>query len=120
MAYMTKETAAKIRKALKDEFGKTVKFSVTIAHHSTLNVSIMQSPFFGDGEYSQVNQYWLEDHYKDQPEQLAVLKKIKEIILTVGEYWDESDIMTDYFHTAFYYNISVGKWNKKHINSGAV
>jgi hypothetical protein len=30
-----------------------------------------------------------------------------------GRAWfDKSDSMTDYFHTAFYYDIQVGKWDR--------
>jgi hypothetical protein len=27
-------------------------------------------------------------------------------------YFDESDAMTDYFHTAFYTHLSIGKWDQ--------
>lgn len=117
MAYINKETSKKIREALKAEFGKTVKFSVSISNHSSLNVSIMESPYFKDGEYQQVNHYWIDQHFAHNTKQAAFLNKIKKIIITAGEWWDKSDIMTDYFHTAFYYHINVGKWDKKHVKN---
>ena len=115
MAYITAETSKKIRAALKAEFGKLVKFSVTISNHSSLNVTILESPFFDDGEYIQVNHYWIGEHY--QGAQLDALEKIVNVIKTVGKHYDNSDSMTDYFDVAFYFNINIGRWNKKHINT---
>ena len=47
-----------------------------------------------------------------------VLKKINEIMHNApgragGKvFFDESDAMTDYFHTAFYTHLSIGSWDK--------
>ena len=44
--------------------------------------------------------------YKDDP--VEDLKKAMK-----GAIWfDKSDIMTDYFHTAYYMNINIGRWDK--------
>jgi hypothetical protein len=47
------------------------------------------------------------------------LKKVLKIIKTApgkavdGQEWfDDSDIMTDYFHTAFYIDLQIGTWEK--------
>jgi hypothetical protein len=34
-----------------------------------------------------------------------------------NDWFDESDSMTDYFHTAFYTDINVGRWNKPYVHS---
>ena len=116
MAYITTETVAKIRSTLKAEFGKGYKFSVRRGSNgSSVTVSLMASPLFDDGVTMVVNQYYIAEHHKDHPERIEVLTKIDKIIGEVGDYWDKSDIMTDYFHTSFYYNIEVGQWNKPHI-----
>lgn len=112
MAYITKETAKKIREALKAEF-KDIKFSVSIEDRTALNICIMESPYFGADDYTQVNQYYISENFPK--EQADVLNKVNEIIKTVGEYYDKSDIMTDYFDVAFYYDISIGRWDKGHI-----
>lgn len=114
MAYINRETSAKIRKALKEAFPE-IKFSVSIENHMSLNVCIMASPYFDEGAKFGVNHYWMDEHFEGQ--QLAVLKRVEQIIKEVGEWFDNSDVMTDYFHTAFYYNIAVGKWNKPHVNT---
>lgn len=115
MAYISTEKAAKIRKALKEAFPE-IKFSVSKTNHISLNVRIMESPYFDDGEHCQVNQYWIKHHFDDNHAQRDVLLKIDEIIRAAGDYFDNSDPMTDYFHTAFYYDIAVGRWDKPHKN----
>jgi hypothetical protein len=42
------------------------------------------------------------------------LKEIKKALMAAG-YYDNSDAMTDYFDTAYYYYINVGKWNKPYV-----
>lgn len=113
MAYITKETTKKIREALKAGFKKDIKFSVSMRDHMALDVRIMQSPYFEADEYVQVNQYHISENFPK--EQADVLNKVHEIIKTVGEYYNNSDIMTDYFDVAFYYTISIGRWDKGHI-----
>ena len=43
MAYITPEEVKSIRKALKEEFGSTIKFSVTTENLSAVNISIIES-----------------------------------------------------------------------------
>ena len=112
MAYISKETTKKIREALKAEFNE-IKFSVSMKDSMSLSVRIMQSPYFEADEYTQVNHYYIYMHYSGIQEE--VLSKINKIIVEVGEHYNNSDITTDYFDVAFYYNISIGKWNKGHI-----
>lgn len=112
MTYINKETAKKIREALRAEF-KEIKFSVRMRDRMALDVSIMQSPYFEADEYTQVNHYYIDEHYSGI--QKEVLSKIKKIILEVGDHYDNSDSMADYFDVAFYYNISIGRYGKGHI-----
>lgn len=112
MAFIDTETVKKIRQALKAQFPE-IKFSVCKEHHSTVNVSIMKSPYFDNGVEKSINQYWIRQS-TDNETQAEVIMKIDEIIRKVGDHFDESDSMTDYFHCAFYYNISIGKWDKPH------
>jgi len=41
-----------------------------------------------------------------------VIKKAPALAEGGREWYDRSDAMTDYFDTAFYYNISIGDYNK--------
>lgn len=105
MAYMSTEKAAKIRNALKAKFPE-IKFSIRKEHHSSINVNIMESPYFEDGE-------------ENVPRSNNIIKQIEEIVREVGEYYNNSDAMIDYFDTAFYYHIEVGKWDKPHVKKVA-
>lgn len=56
-----------------------------------------------------INQYWYHEHYSGKTK-----KFIEELIpaMKAANWYDRSDITTDYFDTAYYFNIHVGKWNK--------
>jgi len=126
MAYITASETKSIRNALKDEFGKTLKFSVRNSHHSSVNINLLESSVYnlepnpdydcneGNGfGFGQVSP-WMTP--KDQVENL--LKKIDLIAKNAPakdggkEWYDNSDMMTDYFNTAYYVFTNIGKWNK--------
>ena len=131
MAYISTEEVAAIRKELKKELPE-YKFSVTKHHHSSVTVAFMKGPAFAEfqsrdrytGEFKddviegheQLNHYWAMDFYGEKNG--ALIKKVEKIIKTAPvkaggrEWYDKSDAMTDYFDTAFYMNIHVGKWDK--------
>lgn len=131
MAYISSEDVKAIRVALKAEFGKDFKFSVTRDHYSGVRIAIMSGVAnFYDGEldttdkysgrvyefdgYAQINHYHL--HYYGAYQTL--LEKISEIAHTAPglaggkQYFCEDDVMTDYFSRAYYVNIHVGRWDK--------
>ena len=123
MAYISAQDVKAIRTELKQRFPKW-KFSVRKGSGSlSVDVNIMQGTesfddHFSNGRrYAQVNQYWIADHFKDSSERQAI-EMINEIMHNApgragGKvYFDESDAMTDYFHTAFYTHLSIGKWDK--------
>jgi hypothetical protein len=79
------------------------------------------------GEYSeatmdgheQLNHRWANDFYGE--ENGAIIQKVEKIVKTapymegVGDLWfDKSDSQSDYFHTAYYFSIHVGKWDKEY------
>jgi hypothetical protein len=122
MAYISAEEVREIRKELKKEFPK-YKFSVRKRQHS-VSVNILKSDIefrsqFRDPteKYSPVNQYFIDKSWSKK--NAKVLNKIVKIIKTApgkavdGQEWfDDSDIMTDYFHTAFYIDLQIGTWEK--------
>ena len=120
MAYISAEDVKAIRQELKAQFPKW-KFAVRKGSGSlSVDVSILQGTAAFEGkDYAQVNQYWIKDHWKDEDDQ-AVLVKINEIMHNApgragGKvFFDESDAMTDYFHTAFYTHLSIGQWDKRY------
>ncbi len=133
MAYISTDDVKHIRNTLKKELPQ-YKFSVVRDHTSSVTIALMKGPAFNDyeyfdrynnvtktanlsdGEHHQINQYHLEDFYGK--ENAEILSKIDTISRTApakngGKVWyNDSDIMTDYFDIAYYVHISVGKWNK--------
>ena len=57
-----------------------------------------------------VNKYHIDENYELTPYGKTVLKDLNKVIDAYN--YDESDSMTDYFHTGFYSDISIGKYNK--------
>ena len=123
MAYISAQDVGHIRNELKAAFPKW-KFSVRKASGGlAVDVTILRgtvdfSENFTDGRrYCQVNQYWIDSHWTDM-EANAALKKINEIMHNAPgrnggkAFFDESDAMTDYFHTAFYTHLTIGAWDK--------
>ena len=118
MAYITTEEVKAVRAKLKKTF-PAVKFSVTGGNSSSLNVAILESPIeidfkteFGiKRRNTGINHYYINDHYEESnPSLCRLLNGVYEIMSE--NHWDKSDVMTDYFHCAYYMNLEVGKWNK--------
>ena len=123
MAYISADDVSAIRTELKQAFPNW-KFSVRKGAGSlSVDVSILQGDVdFSENlhnGYAQVNQYWINDHWTGLEARVA-LNKINEIMHNAPGraggrvYFDESDAMTDYFHTAFYTHLSIGQWNKNY------
>ena len=141
MAYISTEEVKAVRVALKESFKNKIKFSVRREHYSSLNVSIISGEInFFDGSldrkdkyhpeasahkfdgYEQINEYYPENYGKHS----ELFKKIVEIMKTApanikgGRAWyDNSDAMTDYFDTAYYTHLNIGKWDKPYEYKGA-
>lgn len=125
MAYISATDVAAIRTELKQKFPKW-KFAVRKGSGSlSVDVVIKQGTasfndqFHNGRRYAQVNQYWIADHFKDSSERQAI-EMINEIMHNAPgraggkKYFDESDAMTDYFHTAFYTHLSIGAWDQEY------
>jgi hypothetical protein len=110
MAFISTEIVKKIRQEIKATFPKGWKFSITKEHHSSINVILLSSNI--DDKEHESN--YINTHYVNENKTPfgKVYQKIDEIVNRVGDYYDNSDIMTDYHNTAFYKNYSVGSWSK--------
>jgi hypothetical protein len=133
MAYMNQQKKAIIASKLKPILKKYgVKGSLKVNNHSTivLNVKSGKIDFiknynstvenrpggFRNGSVAEkclsINPYWYQEHFSGQPkefltEAMAALKG--------ADWYDESDAQVDYFNTAYYVDINIGKWNKPYI-----
>jgi len=133
MAYISTDDVKHIRNTLKKELPQ-FKFSVVRDHHSSVSINLMKGPAFkdweyndrytgetkvgslNDGEHHQINHHWLEDFYgKDNAKILGKIDKIAHTAPAMNggkEWYNNSDIQSDYFDIAYYVHIGVGKWNK--------
>jgi hypothetical protein len=129
MAYMNQEKKATIAiqaNPILKKYG--IKATFAVRNHSTIVVNIKSGAldFIGNynaqqvnkayGEtphlvkdYMDVNPYWYQEHFTGE-----VLKFFTELFAAVksADWFNKSDAMTDYFHTAYYFDINVGQWNK--------
>jgi hypothetical protein len=126
MAWVSKELKTKIATALKDA-KLPFKYTVAGANSSSLVVTITEAPaaFLDDyigtradieTGYVQLNTHHLHLYFKGKS--LKVVEKLISTIKSSGEWFDKSDSMTDYFHTAFYLDVNIGRYNKPCVFTG--
>lgn len=127
MAYMNQEKKTKIAAALKPVLKKYgLKGSLSVRNHSTIVLNIKAGKIDFIGNYIKditdpqvlkwcekravdVNPYWYQDHYDGVAK--AALDEIFTALKSAGWY-NNSDAQIDYFDTAYYYDVNIGKWNK--------
>lgn len=136
MAYVSQEMKKSKAPAIKAVLAKYgVRGTISVDNHSTLVVTIKEGVldligeanksnsktasfrnerFYPvDGHYD-VNIYWIDEHYTGKIRSL-----FKELLAAMRgtDWFDDSNAQIDYFHTAFYTQISVGRWNKPYVHS---
>lgn len=129
MAYMNqtkKQTIMKNLKPILDRYGVKGTLRVRNGHAITLTLRSGKVNFVADmyptahGKvlnkvelidryHFAINQYWFQDHYCGDA--YHFIKEVKDAMES-ADYYDRSDILTDYFDTAYYYDIHVGSWDK--------
>jgi hypothetical protein len=135
MAYMNQERKAKIAQALKPVLAKFgVKGTLRVRNHMAITLTLKSGKidFIANSNrvcgnnhyqvsrgfrpntnsYDQVNPYWFQDHYDGVAKEFLTeaFKALK-----AADYYDNSDAMTDYFDTAYYYDLNIGSWDKPYI-----
>jgi len=119
MAYVSKEDKKTLAPAIKKvlaEYG--VKGTIKINNHMTLVVTLRKIPaglFTTEEIRNGVNVYHIDTGFEGTAKKFltALLAAMK------GDKWfDKSDSMVDYFHTAWYNDIKIGEWN--YVNSNSV
>jgi len=120
MAYVSQSMKKELAPAIKAVLKKyKVKGSIAVRHHSTLVVNLksgsvdFQKDANHDGEYHyQVNPYWFQDHYVGTAK--SFLSELIEA-MKGPNFFDKSDIMTDYHHRSHYFDVNIGKYNEKYV-----
>jgi len=135
MAYMNQERKAKIAQALAPVLKKYgIKGSLSVRNHLAICLTLKSGPidFIANSNrvcgnshyqvsngfrpntsgYCDVNPYWFQDHYDGDAK--AFLAEAIDA-LKAADYYDRSDAQIDYFDTAYYFDINIGKWNKPYV-----
>ena len=132
---MNQERKAKIAQALKPVLAKYgVKGTLSVRNHLAICLTLKSGPidfiansnrvcgndFYqvargfkpNDTGYDQVNPYHFQNHYDGVAKEFLTeaLKALK-----AADYYDRSDAMTDYFDTAYYYDLNIGRWDKPYV-----
>lgn len=132
MAYMSQTEKTTLSPAIKALLKKyCLNASIAVRHHATLVLNIKSGPIDFIGNLNKVcssspyadrycayqpavgsidiNPYHYQNHFDG--EALAFLSAL--IPLMYGpDYYDRSDIQTDYFDCSHYIEVNVGAWNK--------
>ena len=135
MAYVNQEMKSKIAAALKPVLAKYgVKGSLSVRNHMSIVLTLKSGKidFIGNSNrvcgashyqvsrgftpntsgHCSVNTYWYQDHYDGAAKDF--ITEALQAMKSAGWY-DRSDAMVDYFDTAYYIDINIGKWDKPYI-----
>lgn len=139
MAHMNQDKKAKIASLLKPVLAKYgVKGTLSVQHHSSICLNLKSGPldfienyiktdadkphanhmsadqvaYIRKNQSIDVNPYWYHEHFSGECK--AFLKEAL-AALYGADYYDNSDIQTDYFDTAYYVHVNIGKWNKHYV-----
>lgn len=134
MAYVSQEKKASLAPAVKAICKKyKVKGTLSVSNHSTLvltiksgaidfienfNKTCSQQPRYNSYQFTpatdniSVNPYWYHEHFSG-----TAKKFLEEVIgaMKGPDYFDDTDIQTDYFHCSHYFDVSIGRWNKPYV-----
>lgn len=137
MAYMNQEKKSKIVAAVKPILKKYgVKGSFAVRNHSTIVLNLKegkidfienyistdaasfhgkkmpqdQIDYIRKNKSLDVNPYWFQEHFSGKAK--SFLLEVFSAMKKAGNWYDNSDAMTDYFDTAYYVDVNIGKWNK--------
>ncbi len=139
MAYMNQEKKAEINKRLAPILKKYgIKGTLSVRNHSTIVLTVKAGKIDFIENYLQtdamqphgrhlseyqigtilkqkhldVNPYWYHEHFTGKAK--AFLTDAMKALKGAGWY-DRSDAQVDYFDTAYYVSINIGKWDKPYM-----
>ena len=125
MAFISQQDKKTLAPAIKAVFKKYgLKGTIGIKNHMTLCANVSAGRLDLIGAAAQVGDFRSSGYYQANA-YAATNEKYKDININIfnfytelkkamrGNLWfDKSDSMTDYFHTAYFMDINIGRWNK--------
>ena len=137
MAYITQEMKKELAPAIKSVLKKFgVKGTISINHNTSLNVNIKEGDIDFIGIYNAEAKTQVErgniswygrkithGYYQENPyrvyepydRKLTIVEKFineLQVAMRGTMYYNNDDIMTDYFDSAYFMGINIGKYNK--------
>tara|TARA_B110000858_G_scaffold118559_1_gene135243 strand:+ start:514 stop:951 length:438 start_codon:yes stop_codon:yes gene_type:complete len=137
MAYITQEMKKELAPAIKSVLKKFgVKGTISINHNTSLNVNIKEGDIDFIGIYNAEAKTQVErgniswygrkithGYYQENPyrvyepydRELTIVEKFineLQVAMRGTMYYNNNDIMTDYFDSAYFMGINIGKYNK--------
>ena len=136
MAYMNQETKAKIVAAVKPILKKYgVKATFAVRNNSTICLNVKsgkidfienyiktdidkvvankmsqdQVDYIRKHKTLDINPYWFQEHFSGKAK--SFLLEVFSAMKKAGSWYDNSDAQIDYFDTAYYVDVNIGKWN---------
>lgn len=114
------EVVELVRQWLKKTYPR-YKFSVRRPDYNSICISLLQADFEAFTAASGVKTYADINHYRIDSE-TDLTERAREVMTNVCAFvqsynFDDSDPMTDYFHTNFYLNLSIGTYKKPYRTS---
>jgi hypothetical protein len=134
MAYVSPEMKAKLAPAIKEICRKYgVKGSLSVRHRSALVLTVKSGsidfiasfnrvcadrprpahlPFQPASDNISVNTHWFQEQFDG-----AALAFLQEVIpaLKGPDYFDHSDMQSDYFHLSHYIDVNIGRWDRPYL-----
>ncbi len=109
MPYITTAEVKEKRNRIKKEFPE-FRFSILCRHYLCIDISILSGPLDMKTEHAQINTFYIDEHYKQEPAIRKVLGRINNIAdENNGVEVEDSDYGTV---PNFYVHISIGQWDK--------
>ena len=111
------QSVKEVTEIIRDWLKKTYpgyKFSLTRWHYSSIVIKLLEADFEAFIDKSkrgkQLNVYWLHEDKELTDRAREVMVNIRDFANSYN--FDDSDMMTDYFHVHFYLNIEIGSDSK--------
>lgn len=130
MAYFNQEKKAIVKPLIDAVLKKySVKGSIAVHDHSSLVVTLRSGDlnlmaaynavYSSNQTYAQINHYHFSELAREWNYH-RIADFIDDLVCAMrgADWYNKTDIMTDYFDTAYYIHINVGQYNKPYVYKG--